>query len=111
MKVVAAAHPVVEAALTTENEPDAATHPLRVPHDIEAEHTGRALGRDQERRQNLDRGRLAGAVRSENAEQLTFVDRKRKLVEGNDLFPSASEHACGSTKCPPYVLEFNRRHS
>jgi hypothetical protein len=53
---------------------DPPPHLSRLAHGVEAEHPRRTGRGQQERRQDLDRRRLAGAVRAEQAEQLAALD-------------------------------------
>ena len=52
--------------------------------DVEAEDPGGPLRRQEERRQDLDQRRLAGAVRAEQAEELAGLDLEVDAVEGDD---------------------------
>ena len=52
---------------------------------------GAAAGRAQERRQHADGGRLAGAVRAEEAEDLAFLDVEVDAVDGADVGREAHE--------------------
>jgi hypothetical protein len=70
-QVVVGREALVQPAVAAEDVADPPAHLARVPDDVEAEHARRSRGRDQQRDQHLDRRRLAGAVRSEQAEQLS----------------------------------------
>ncbi len=52
--------------------------------DVEAEDPGRPLGRQEQRRQDLDERRLAGAVGPEQPEELAGLDLEIDAVEGDD---------------------------
>ena len=52
--------------------------------DVEAEDPGGPLRRQEERRQDLDQRRLAGAVGAEQPEELAGLDREVDAVEGDD---------------------------
>ena len=52
--------------------------------DIEAEDAGMARRRQQQRREDLDQGRLAGAVRTEQAEELAGFHPQVDTLEGDD---------------------------
>src|SRR5207253_6494276 len=58
-------------------------------------------GRAQERREDPHHGRLAGAVRAEQAERLTFADRERDAAHGLDA----------ARKRLPQLLALEDRHS
>ena len=57
---------------------------LGLADDVEAEDPRRPLGRQEQRRQDLDQRRLAGAVRAEQAEELAGLDLEVDAVEGDD---------------------------
>ena len=56
----------------------------RVGHDVHAEHGGAALGRVQVAQQGADGGRLAGAVRPQEAEDLAGLDLQVQADQGLD---------------------------
>src|SRR5690349_2129060 len=65
----------------------------RAAADRLAEHLGVALvGRD-EGQQHLDRRGLAGAVRSEEAEDLSGIDGERQVIDGKRLAKRLAEPA------------------
>ena len=84
-QVVEAGEPVVEAALAAEDVADAAADLLRLPCDVEAEDPRLAGGGQQERGEDLDRRRLAGAVRPEQAEELAGSDLEAEVDDRVDL--------------------------
>ena len=53
-----------------------------------AEHQGLALGGEQQAQQQLDRGRLAGAVGAQQAEDLALLDFQVEGLEGPHLLPA-----------------------
>ena len=55
---------------------------LGLVHDVEAEDPGRALRGEQQRRQDLDQRRLAGAVRPEQPEELAGLDLEVDALRG-----------------------------
>ena len=90
-QVVERGEPLVEPAVAAEDVADALPDPLRVLDDIVPEHAGRARGGDQERDQHLDRRRLAGAVRTEQAEELALLDLEADPSDGLHLDRPAPE--------------------
>ncbi len=56
-----------------EDEADVAAHRRALAHDVEARDARLALARVRERAEDLDRGRLARAVRPQEAERLAGV--------------------------------------
>ena len=84
-QVVEGREPFVEAALAPEHVPDPLPDPARVLDDVPAEHARAARRRDQQRDQHLDRRRLAGAVRAEQAEELALADREADPPDGRDV--------------------------
>src|SRR5438309_8983191 len=109
-EVVLSREPVVETALAAEDEADLATDLLRIPHDIQAEDARGPRGRDQQSGQDLDRRRLAGAVGSEDAEQLALGYLERETIESEDLFGMATERPGRRPEDTPHVMEFDRAH-
>ena len=93
-EVVERGEPVVEASVAAEDVADAAPDFARVLRRVVAEHPGAASGRQEQRRQDLDRGRLAGAVRAEQAEQLAFRNLERNAADSLDLDRPAAENSC-----------------
>ena len=57
---------------------------LRLVLDVEAEDPGRSACRQEQRRQDLDERRLAGAVGTEQPEELAGLDRQIDALEGDD---------------------------
>ena len=82
----------------------------RVLDDVVAEDPRRPRRGDQQRHQHLDRGRLAGAVRAEQAEELTLRDFEVDPAHGLDrLRPTA--HKSGRLLVgPAQVLRFDCGH-
>jgi hypothetical protein len=68
-----------------EHETDVAPHVGALADDVVAGDERRAGGRHGERAQHLDRGRLAGAVRAEEAEDLARLDRERDRIHGGQF--------------------------
>ena len=56
----------------------------REARDVDAVEPERALGRVVQSRDHPERGRLAGAVRAEQGDDLTLIDRDREIVQGRD---------------------------
>ena len=83
-QVLLAGEVVVERQLL-EHEPDARTNLVPGPHHVVAGDPGNAPAGMQERAQDGDRGRLAGAVGPEEPEQLTRLDRERDAVDGREV--------------------------
>src|SRR5206468_9322 len=83
LQVLAAGRLRVEAVLLADDA-DRAAHPLCVADDIEAGHTRLAAVWARERGQDLDRGRLAGSVRAEQAEDRARLDGEAEPVERAD---------------------------
>jgi hypothetical protein len=92
-QVVVAREPFVDAALAAEDVADALPDLARVLDDVVAEDAGVPRGRDQERDQHLDRRRLAGAVRPEQAEKLALLDLEADALDCFDLFDPAADRA------------------
>src|SRR2546422_11435963 len=65
--------------------PDPFADPTIPGADVFPEHAGLSRGRVAEALQDLDGGRLAGAVRSEQGEHLPAVDFKVNAVDGRDV--------------------------
>ena len=72
-EVVKAAQPLVRAAVAAEDVADVPPHGAGAVDNVVPQHAGRSRGRDQQRHQHLDRGRLSGAVRPEQAKELALV--------------------------------------
>ena len=92
-QVVERGEPLVEAAVAAEDVADPLPHPARVLDDVAPEHARLPRRRDEERDQHLDRRRLAGAVRAEEAEELALLDREADAAHGLDLERAAPERA------------------
>ena len=92
-QVVVAGEPLVDAALAAEDVPDALPHLARVLDDVVAEHARGPGRRDQQRDQHLDRGRLARAVRAEQAEELALLDLEADAADRLDLLHAAADRA------------------
>ena len=60
---------------------DCAAHGVRLPDDVVADDLGAARVRLRQRREHLDRGRLPGSVRSEQAKNLAGANGERDALE------------------------------
>src|SRR6185503_14832877 len=80
-QVVERREALVEAAVAAEHVADALPHPARVLDDVASEYPRLPGCRDEERDQHLDRRRLAGAVRAEEAEELALLDREADAAD------------------------------
>ena len=109
-QVVERREPLVEAALAAEDVADPLAHLARVLDDVEAEDARRSRSRDQQRDQHLDRGRLAGAVRAEQPEQLAFRNLERDAAHRFDLDRATPEDAGRSPVRPLQISCLDRRH-
>src|SRR5262249_6936166 len=94
---------LVEASVAAEDVPDPLAHFVGVLDDVEPEDVRRPRGGDQQRDQHLDRRRLAGAVRAEQAEQLALGDLERDSAHGLDLDRTALEEAVRGAICAQEV--------
>jgi hypothetical protein len=94
-QVVQRRQPLVEAAVAAEDVADVLAHPARVVDDVVAEHPRRPRGGDQQRDQHLDRRRLAGAVRPEQAEELALGDLEAHAAHRLDLERAPPDGAGG----------------
>jgi hypothetical protein len=65
-----------------EDDPHAATHGARLADDVQAVDRRRATGRRQRRGQDRDRRRLAGAVRTQQGEELAGAHVEADAVDG-----------------------------
>ena len=63
---------------------DDVPHRVGLAHHVVAEDLRRAGRRGQERRQDAQRGRLAGAVRADEAEQVAFIDGEVQPGQSGD---------------------------
>src|SRR5437588_11978734 len=63
------------------------------------------LGKD------LDPGRLAGAVRAEQTEQLSWLDGERDATQCGDLVDPALQPARAGTEDPTKVVSLDRAHA
>src|ERR1051325_2422444 len=70
----------------------------------------RARGRDQQRDQHLDRGRLAGAVRAEQAEELALGHLEVDPAHGLDLLRLPAKRPRVRLVGSAEPLGFDRRH-
>jgi hypothetical protein len=70
--------------LATRHDVHDPAHLGGLARDVEAEHARGALGRQQERGQDLDERRLAGAIGAQQAEQLTRRDLEVDAIERDD---------------------------
>jgi hypothetical protein len=82
------------------DDAERAAHPLCVADDVEAGHPRLAAVGARERGQDLDGGRLAGAVRAEQAEDRPRLDSEAEPVERADA----------ARICLPQVRCFDRLH-
>ena len=89
-QVVVRGEALVQPALAPEHVADPLPHLARVLDHVEPEHARRPRRGDQERDQHLDRRRLAGPVRPEQAEQLARADLEAHAAHGLDLERPAS---------------------
>src|SRR5262249_12908082 len=77
------------------DERDPAQEGALTPRRDEAEHERLAAAWVQEAREHLQRRRLAGPVRPEEADDLARLDRERNLVDRTDLPRLAPDEALG----------------
>ena len=70
---------------------DAPLDLLGLVRHVEAEHAARARGRREQPAQHADRGRLARAVRAQEAEHLALLDRQRDVVDRDEGAERARE--------------------
>lgn len=68
-----------------EDDSDPPTDGCRIPPHVRAEHTRSTAGRMEKGRQNLERGRLASSVRTQEPEQLARAHGERYVVESRSL--------------------------
>src|SRR5207244_6870015 len=66
---------------------------------IAPEKLDRALGRPDQPEQHPQRGRLAGAVRPEVAEDVSLLDRQVDVVDGDELAVQLDEPARANREC------------
>ena len=66
------------------------THRIRVSDDIMTKNDCRSCGRSEERRQDSQRCRFARAIRTDEAEKVSFVHRQIKAGQGGHV----AVHAC-----------------
>ena len=90
-QVVERREALVEAAVTAEDVADALAHPVRVLDDVAPEDARLPRRRDQQGDEHLDRRRLPGPVRPEQAEQLALLDREAHAAHRLDLERAPSE--------------------
>src|SRR6266511_1236523 len=76
-------------------EADAWTHARRLADDVEAVNEGASLVRPQQRRQDANGGRLAGAVAAEQAQHATPGDLEVDLAQ-RPVWPEAFAEALGT---------------
>src|SRR5215216_1736467 len=67
------------------DEPDVRTDLVTGAQDVVTGDPGEPVGGVEQRAQHRDRGGLAGAVGSEEAEQLTRFDRERDAIDGGEV--------------------------
>ena len=84
LEVLAAGRLRVEAGLLPD-DPDRTAYAARVPDDVESGHARLAAVWTGERGQDLHGRRLAGAVRAEQTEDRSRLDREAKPVERGDV--------------------------
>src|SRR5213075_1329428 len=91
---------------------DAGAHLRRFAHDVAAVDARAAGGRQDARGEHADGGGLAGAVRTEEAEELTVADLEIESVERDDVvridlaqsFGLDHQRALsGTTTLPPFI--------
>jgi hypothetical protein len=70
---------------------DHSAHRRGLRRDIQPGHPGLARGRRQQGDEHLDRGGLAGPVRTQEAENLAGADRYREVVHGHQGIEPAGE--------------------
>ena len=109
-QVVVAGQPLVDAALAAEDVANPLANLARILDDVSAEHPCRARGRNQQRDQHLDRRRLAGPVRAEQAEELPRLDREAHPANGLDLLRPATNRAGVRPIGPPQLVRLDRSH-
>jgi hypothetical protein len=74
-----------------ERRADRAPHRGTLLDDVVARDEGRARGRRQQRRQHVDRRRLSGAVRAQEAVDLARLDAQVDAVDRFDVLELADE--------------------
>src|SRR5690349_13745430 len=75
----------VQAALAAKYESNPFADFVCLFFDVETFYGCGSARWDEQRRQHLDRGRLARAVRSKEAKKLTFLDLKRDIIHRDNL--------------------------
>jgi hypothetical protein len=93
-EVVLRAEPLVEAGVL-EQRAGVASHFRAVRARVETEHARRAGRRLDQPKEEMDRGRLAGAVRAEKGEDRAFGDGEAEMVECADRAEVARERLAG----------------
>ena len=109
-KIVVPGEPFIDAALAAEDVANPLANLARILDDVPAEHPCRARGRNQQRDQHLDRRRLAGPVRAEQAEELPRLDREAHPANGLDLLRPATNRAGVRPIGPPQLVRLDRSH-
>ena len=94
-EVVEAAQSLVGTPVASEDVADLAPNGAGVADDIVPEHASRSGAWDQQCHEHLDRGRLAGAVRPEQAEELALAHLEVDPADGLDRLRAAAEEARG----------------
>src|SRR4029079_8712529 len=74
-----------------EDQADVPADVGRAAHDVEPGDRRAAAGRPEQRAQDVDGGRLAGAVRPEEPERLSGSDLERHAVDGEEVIERLTE--------------------
>src|ERR1700687_4381561 len=80
--------------------PNAGLRPLRLRHDVDARYPGRAARRPEQADQHLDRGRLAGAVGPQEAEELPWSHLQVQVLHGRQAAVALGQEPGGEHRCP-----------
>ena len=85
-QVVDGGEAAIQSTGPAEGETDALADLARLTGDIQTQDPGRAGGGQKQRREHLDGGGLAGAVRTKQTEQLATLDAERDVFYRNSGF-------------------------
>ena len=85
-QVVDGGEAAIQPARPAEGETDALAHLAGLAGDIQAEHTSRAGGGQEQRRKHFDGGGLAGPIWTKQTEQLAALDAERDIFYRNSGF-------------------------
>jgi hypothetical protein len=109
-EVVERRQAIVEAAVAAEHMPDPPADLAGIGCRIDAQHASRPRCGEQQRREDLDRRRLAGAVWSEQSEELAALDLEADPVQRVHLGAPAPEDARAGAVGAAELLDLDRRH-